>query len=155
MGHKELSAEIVRRSLANRWDGARLEWSLATVYFADEPQSCLCGHFPIIELCVLRNTRNRTEAVVGNHCVKKFLGLPSDKLFVAFKRIKKSDEGALNPEAIEYAHQRRWITDWERHFYFDTWRKRALTGRQLAKRVLINRKVLVAVARDTPRLLRP
>ena len=151
MSHKQLSAEIIARSVATKWDPARLEWVLETVYFADEPETCLCSHFPIIELCVLRNTKNGAEAVVGNHCVKKFMGLGSDKIFQALKRIQRDEEGALNTEAIEYALRRKWINDWEQRFYFDTWRKRVLSGRQLEIRVEINRKVLAAVARDRRR----
>lgn len=151
MSHKQLAAEIIQRSAADRWDEARLEWGLETVYFADEPDVCLCGHFPIIELCVLRNRRNGQAAIVGNHCVKKFMGLPSDKIFAALRRIQRSPEAALNPEAIEYSHGRGWINNWERGFYFNTWRKRNLTGPQMQTRVEINNKVLASVARDTRR----
>ena len=149
MSHKQLSAEIVQRSVATRWDEARLEWGLETVYFADEPDTCLCGHFPIIELCVLRNKKNGREAVVGNHCVKKFMGLPSEKIFAALRRIQRAREAALNPEAIDYVHGRGWINAWERNFYFDTWRKRELSVRQMQTRVNINNMVLEAVALDT------
>ena len=149
MSHKQLSAEIVALSTARQWDKARLEWSLEAVYFADEAETCLCGHFPIIELCILRNRSNQAEATVGNHCVKKFMGLPSDKIFGALKRIKRKEDAALGPDAIEYAHRRRWMNDWERDFYFDTWRKRSLSVAQSDKRAQINRKVLEAVEADT------
>ena len=148
VSHQQLSAEIIARSVATKWHPARLKWALETVYFTDEPETCLCSHFPIIELCVLRNFKNGGEAGVGNHCVKKFMGLASDKIFVALKRIQRDDEAALNTEAIEYAHRRKWINDWERGFYLDTWRKRGLSGRQMEVLVEINRKVLAAVARD-------
>ena len=42
---------------------------------------CLCSHFPIKEICVIRNRVNGVRAEVGNVCVKKFLGLPSGKIF--------------------------------------------------------------------------
>lgn len=155
MSHKQLSEAIIARSVSTRWDEAKLEWHLASVYYADEPETCLCGHFPIVELCVLTNRRNGCEAVVGNHCVKKFMGLPSDKIFVALKRIQRSREAPLNPEAIAYAHQRGWINDWERSFYFDTWRKRELSDRQNSVRVKINEMVLGRVARDTRRVRKP
>ena len=80
--------------------------------------------------------------MVGNVCVRKFLGLPSDKLFSAFHRIAGDLTRALNSEAIEYAYTRNWMNEWSRKFYLDTMRKRNLSPRQRAKRVEINRSVL-------------
>ncbi len=77
----QLTTEILERSVAQTWDEARREWSLYEIYEADEPETCLCGHFPIIELCVLRNRHNGIQATVGNCCVKHFIGLPSDRIF--------------------------------------------------------------------------
>lgn len=141
----KLPREIIARSVADTWDEARLEWRIEDIYSEEDPDICLCGHSPITETCVLRNVRNRNSAVVGNVCVKKFLGLPSSKMFDAIKRIAKDDTGALNPEAIDHANSKGWINDWERSFYFDTWRKRNLTDRQLAKRVAIDNQVLARV----------
>lgn len=149
MAHNQLTQEIVRLSKAKSWDLARLEWRLATVYFADEAETCLCGHFPIRELCVLRNSVNDNEAVVGNHCVKKFLRLPSDLIFTGLKKVQGKVTAALNPAAIDYAHRRGWINDWEFRFYMDTWRKRELSGAQASKRREINEKVLQRVAADS------
>ena len=56
---------------------------LEDIYSEDEPETCFCGHFPINELCFL------------NVCVKKFLGLPSDKIFDAVNRITKDSETFL------------------------------------------------------------
>jgi hypothetical protein len=66
MSHALLVAAILERSVATHWDEASREWGLSTVYFADEPEACLCGQFPIIELCVLANAKNGAEAIVGN-----------------------------------------------------------------------------------------
>jgi hypothetical protein len=137
----KLSQEIIDLSEANIWDAAKLEWKLEEIYEADEPGTCLCGHTPIIETCVLRNEKNHNTAVVGNCCVKKFIGLPSDKIFQAIKRVRKDNEKSLNAEAIEYAYSRGWINDWERNFYLDNMRKRNLTSKQLAKKIQINEKL--------------
>src|SRR5439155_12741988 len=112
------------------------------IYFDDEPRTCLCGHFPIIEICTILNQQNGQSADVGNCCVKKFLGLPSDKIFQAIKRIRKDGKKALNAETIQHAHERGWINDWERKFYFDTMRKQRLSEKQRAKRQQINQLVL-------------
>jgi hypothetical protein len=142
MSEFQLSQGIIALSVANSWDEAKLEWELAEIYREDDPDTCLCSHYPINEICVLRNTHNGNTAIVGNVCVKKFLGLPSDKIFVAIKKISEDDCNALNVEAIVHAHQRGWVSDWDRKFYIDTWRKRNLSVKQMNKRIQINQKVL-------------
>jgi hypothetical protein len=137
-----LTSEILARSVAKHWEAAKREWSLAEVYEAEEPETCLCGHFPIVELCILTNARNANTATVGNCCVKKFIGLPSDKIFTAVKRVRKDRDKSLNEEAIEHAHLRRWINEWERDFYLDVMNKRKLSERQLLKKQQINEKML-------------
>lgn len=138
MSEFKLTSEIIALSEADNWDAAKLEWTLQDVYEAEEPETCLCGHFPIIELCILSNKRSGNSATVGNCCVKKFIGLPSDKIFQAVKRIRKDTSRSLNAEAIDHAFRRRWLTEWERDFYFKIMRKRALTAKQAAKKQEIN-----------------
>lgn len=147
MSEYQLSEEIIRRSNAKTWVTARTEWDLERVFVQRQPSTCLCGQFPIKEICVLRNRLNGNRAEVGNVCVHQFLGLPSRKIFAALERVGDDESKALNPEAIEHAHQRRWINDWERSFYLDTWRKRALSPKQLVKRQQINRRVLANTRR--------
>lgn len=142
MSEYRLSQEITARSVASTWDAAKREWALHGIYFSDEPQTCLCGHFPIIEICTLANRENGAFADVGNCCVKKFLGLPSDSIFQAIKRIREDDTKALNSDAIEHAHRRGWIDDWKRDFYLSTMRKRKLTSKQAEKRKQVNILIL-------------
>ncbi len=142
MSKYKLAEEIIARSEADTWDEAKLEWGLAEIYKVDDPRKCLCGHFPIIEICVLKNKENGKRAVVGNCCVKKFIGLPSHKIFDAINRVSADESRALNAETIDHAHREGWVNDWERQFYFDTMRKRNLSAKQLAKRIQINGKVL-------------
>jgi hypothetical protein len=142
MAEYRLFREIIARSIADTWDEAKLEWKLNAIWFEDMPDTCLCGHFPIIEICEIINRENGAVAQVGNCCVKKFLGLPSDKIFQAIKRVRKDITKGLNAEAVEHAHERGCINDWERGFYLDTSRKRVLSPRQKAKREQINQRVL-------------
>lgn len=142
MPEYQLTAEIIKRSKAKTWNAAKLEWELKKVYEAKEPDTCLCGHFPIIEICVLQNKVNGNDAIVGNCCVKKFIGLPSDKIFQAVKRVRKDTEKSLNAEAVQHAYDRGWITEWERDFYFDIMRKRNLSTKQATKKIQINEKVM-------------
>jgi hypothetical protein len=144
----QLIQEIVRRSVADDWERARREWELWNVYEADDPETCLCGHFPIIELCELLNRLNRKQVVVGNCCVKRFLGLPSDQIFKAIKRIRKDSASSLNTEAIHHALHRGWINEWEAKFYLDVMKKRSLTDKQWAKKRQINELVLLKMKRQ-------
>jgi hypothetical protein len=146
MSQYQLTSQIIALSVADNWDEAKLEWKLHGIHFEDEPQTCLCGHFPIKEICTIRNKENGAFTDVGNCCVKKFLGLPSDNIFQAIKRIRKDDTKALNIEAILHAHERGWITDWERGFYMDTMRKQVLSPKQRGKRQQINQRVLHRLA---------
>ncbi|EQB62769.1 MAG: hypothetical protein RBG1_1C00001G0348 [candidate division Zixibacteria bacterium RBG-1] len=142
MSEYRLTSEIIKKSVAKNWDEAKLEWALREVYEADGPETCLCGHYPIIELCVLENKKNGGSATVGNFCVKKFIGLPSDKIFEAVKRVRKDGTKSLNAEAIDHAYQRGWINQWEKEFYFQNMRKRKLSARQKEKKTQINEKML-------------
>ena len=142
MSEYKLSQGIITLSQASNWDQAKLEWSLDSIYEAEEPDTCLCGHFPIIEICILKNRLNANTAEVGNYCVKKFIGLPSDKIFQAVKRVRSNDTKSLNAETIDHAFRNHWINEWERNFYMDVLRKRNLSSKQLSKKKQINGKVL-------------
>jgi hypothetical protein len=144
----QLTTEILKLSVAQTWNEARREWSLEEVYKTDEPETCLCGHYPIIELCILRNVHNGAQATVGNICVNKFMGLPSDKIFQAIKRIQKDASKSLNFEAVQHAFERQWINEWEKDFYGDIVHKRNLTERQETKKLQINERVLRKVRRQ-------
>jgi hypothetical protein len=151
MSEFQLTERLLELSVADIWDEAKLEWKLDSVWREDEPDTCLCGHFPINEICLLRNQRNNNTAIVGNRCVKKFTNLPSDLIFQAIKRIEGDDERAINAETIAHAHAKGWINTWERSFYMDTWRKRRLSGAQHSKRVQINRKIIANIVRARSR----
>lgn len=140
-------AEILKRAImalsdSPTWADAAGEWELATVWLEDEPGTCLCSHYPIIEHCLLVNARNARQVVVGNCCVKRFTGLPSDAIFRGFKRVMRDESGSLTHEAMEYAYRRGWVNDWEQKFYLQMIGKRKLTGKQEDKKKEINERVL-------------
>jgi len=142
-----LREAILLLSTSKQWDSARLEWRLDHIFEVEEPEECLCGHFPIIEICVLINKRNGTTAEVGNICVKRFLGIRSDKIFSCIKRIRNNLDKAPNAETIELLFDQDLISSWERSFSLDTLRKRNLTPGQLQKRHEINEKILANIIR--------
>ena len=150
MSEFQLTREIVSRSRSEFWDAAKLEWVLHEVFESEEPETCLCGHFPIIENCVLLNKVNGNFATVGNCCVKKFMGLPSDLIFQAVKRVRGDVSRSLNGEALAHALGRGWINDWEHGFYLKIMRKKNLTDKQEAKKRQINEKFMLRMRQARP-----
>jgi hypothetical protein len=151
MSEYKLFEEIIKLSKSNKWDVVKLEWGLSEVYEEDEPNTCLCGHFPIIEMCVLKNKINGNLAAVGNCCVKKFIGLPSDRIFQAVKRVRKNNKRSLNAETIEHAFTKGWINTWERDFYLDIMHKRKLSDKQALKKLQVNERLMAAIRRNAVR----
>jgi hypothetical protein len=131
-----LFEEIILRSESDEWDEAKKEWYLAYIEIASEQEVidnvyvCLCGHKHLKELCYLRNKINKTEALVGNCCVKKFMKLDSDDLFKAIKRNK------TNPITIEHAYKHLVISETERKFCLENIRKRKLSA---SKKEILNK----------------
>jgi hypothetical protein len=68
--------------------------------------------------------------------------LPSDLIFQAVKRIRTDISKSLNAQAIEHAHTKGWINDWEQTFYYDVMRKRKMTDKQKLKKEQINQKFI-------------
>jgi len=143
MSHQfKLFSEIVKLSVSDNWPEAVREWKLDTVYEAEEPDTCLCGHTPIREICVLRNYRNGNYAEVGNHCVHRFTSLPSNLIFDGMKRIIEDDDKAANLAVIDYSAKKGWINSWERGFLNNTKSKRNLSVKQAVTRQQINAKII-------------
>lgn len=143
MSTYKLSNEIIANSQSKTWDKAKLEWDLDRIDTLDEPISCLCGHYPIKEECVIKNKFNNKKLSVGNHCVNKFLkNLETNKLFNAIKKLKKDIQRSLNPAMIDYAFNKKWINKWEANFYIDIWRKQNLTDKQLKTKLKINKQII-------------
>lgn len=144
---QQLKAAILAMSQATDWEVAKKEWRLTEISEADVPETCLCGHFPIIELCTISNATTNKSVDVGNVCVKRFLGFRSDLIFQSLKRIRADREKAIGPDATAFFYQQGVINSWEYQFQQSTMRKRNLTERQLATRRSINHKVIAAVRR--------
>lgn len=152
MPHTEykLIEEIVKLSEANNWESAKGEWVLDFIEKLepeDEPETCLCSHFPIKELCHIRNKFNGRETIVGNVCVTKFLGIDSDSVFASLRRIMTDGSKAISGELASYAMKRGLITEWEYGFCMNTRKKRNLSENQLFKRKEINRRLINKIKR--------
>jgi hypothetical protein len=147
-----LAQEIVALSVADNWSEAKREWGLVSVFITapDECATCLCGHSPIRELCLIRNRENGAEAIVGNVCVTRFLGLPAGRIFRGLHCIAANPEAALAPAVVELLRAWGVITDRERQFLLDMAerkkRHRPLSDRQRAWLTDINHSLPARVA---------
>ncbi len=113
-GHnfRQLRDSILALSAATDWEVARKERSFVDISEADEPETCLCNHLPVIEICTIFNRTTGHRAEIGNRCVKRFLGLRSDLVFAAIKRIRKDIGKSLNADAIVFFHRRGLLNAW-------------------------------------------
>lgn len=144
---EELKREILARSRATDWELAKKEWRLIAISEADEPERCLCSHFPIIELCNISNRITGVTVDVGNVCVKRFLGFRSDLIFASLKRIRKDIQASVGADATAFFYDQGIINDWEYRFQQSTMRKRNLSEAQMATRMRINQKIIASIGR--------
>lgn len=97
----------------NNFNLAKLEWVVYNLDKSNEPETCLCGKFPIKNLCYIKNNFNYNVALVGNCCVKHF-DLDYDWYFNGVKKLKKD----LRPTGkfILFLYENDFINDWEYKF---------------------------------------
>lgn len=144
---QQLRDAITKLSRGSEWEVVKREWKLVGVTESEEPETCPCGHFPIIELCTIYNIIMGHSIDVGNVCVKRFLGLQSDLIFRALKRIRKDTSKSLGADATAFFYSLGIINSWEYSFQQSTMRKRNVTFKQMQTRKSINEKVLASVRR--------
>lgn len=142
-----LKAHILPLSVSPHWEIARREWTFTAAEISEDAESCPCSQYPIYELCHIANLRNGNETVVGNVCVSRFIGLDTQPVFSAIRRIRNDIERPLGEAAVAFFSERRVLTEWEQGFLLNTRRKRHLSARQMEIRLRINRKILRHVGR--------
>lgn len=148
--HFKLTEEIIDLSTAKNWELAKREWSFDLAYYSDELLTCLCGHYPIKNICVIVNVTNKMSTEVGNCCIKKFLGIDDgDKIFTSIKKLKEDITKSMSAEVIDYVYKKNGISDFEHTFYIDTYRKRNLSVKQLDVKKRINEKFLKFTSYET------
>lgn len=143
IGLEQLAPNVLALSESQNWDDAKHEWFLENVYYTNEGM-CLCGQRHIKEICVLSNIRTRNVIKVGSRCVKRFIGLPATEIFASLHKIAADIRLSLSLPAIQWVHERGFVTDWEREFLLNTRAKNrfALTQKQYGKRLQINTRIL-------------
>lgn len=143
----KLQNEIIKLSNSTDWIDAKLEWIISDIYKIEEwqnPETCLCSHYPITEICELHNTINWNNVIVWNVCVNKFINenLGTNKLFQAISKIKNDITKSVNIETIKHFYDKCILSEWDKNFYIDIYKKRKLSKKQLDKKILINDKMI-------------
>jgi hypothetical protein len=147
-----LKPRILTLSCSSEWEVARKEWALINVIEAEAPQVCLCGFRPTYEICELHNSLTDQTAKVASTCVKKFIGLRSDLIFICIKRLRENLDKSLNKEALSFFYERKILTKLERDLTLAKLHSAAiyLSAAQLESRRAINKKVLDSL--ETPQV---
>jgi hypothetical protein len=141
-----LHSELLKLSHSKNWSQAKLEWRFESAYIADEPDTCLCGHFPIIEICTIYNIETKCKADIGNHCVKQFLNIEEqESIFVSLRKILKDGTKSVNSQTIKYAFDKQWVSIQDYKFYLAIWRKRILSEKQAQWKSDINNRIIKEV----------
>jgi hypothetical protein len=143
MSEFKLFEEIIILSKINNWEDARKEWFLYDVEFVETPQTCLCTHYPIKQLCYMKNIKNSCCIIVGNCCVDKFFDIKSSNIFNSLKKIFKNIKKSANKDLISFCYQKNIINLWEHNFYLNIMRKRKLSQKQIDIKFMINNKILI------------
>lgn len=141
--HFKLTEEIIKLSVSDYWHSAKNEWTFEYAYYSEDLQRCLCGHYPIKNICVIKNKVNKTQTEVGNCCVNKFLDIDDgNKIFTSIKRLKEDSTRSMGLEVLEYLYNKKVLSEFEYKFYLDTIRKRKFSDKQLEIRKKINQKLI-------------
>ncbi|MDD3878151.1 MAG: hypothetical protein PHT69_16145 [Bacteroidales bacterium] len=141
--HFKLTEEIIKLSNSQFWDKAKLEWCFEYAYYSEENETCLCGHSPIRNICVIKNTENENITEVGNCCINKFLGIKdANKIFTSIKKLKENISNSMSKEALVYLKSNNQLNSFEYSFYHSIIRKKILSDKQQDIKLKINRKFI-------------
>lgn len=139
---------IISNSISDTWANAVKEWSVANIDFSDDADTCTCGHYPIKEVCCIRNTLTKARLDVGNHCVRHFLDIDMGTAFANLRRVKADISKAITKNLLDLAYTHCWINDWEYAFCLNTAKLRSMTEKQLLCREKINKKIMDRIGRE-------
>lgn len=155
-GHNEakFKAAILGLSISKDWDEAKAEWELFFVYDDPNDRACQCEHSPIHQICVIRNRKNTKRTEVGNVCVRRFLRLFSNRIFLCIKRLRNDIHKSLNPKSLELFRERGVISAGEEQEYKSYWRKRVhISDDEKRQKLDINSRVLTYIDVETAKLI--
>ena len=144
-----LIEEVLSHSVETKdWDIAKQEWDFNDSYINESGQTCLCGHKPIHEICIIVNNTNGKALEIGNVCVTKFMEIPiAERIFNSFKKLKKNIGARMNIETLYWLHENKIMSQKDFVFYMDTKKKIKLTWKQMKWRKDINTKFINRIKR--------
>lgn len=139
----KLKESILKLSKSQNWEIAKKEWNFEYAYNSLDAKTCMCGKFPIKNICLIRNTITNELAEVGNLCIDKFLGIEDGRsIFVAIKKITHDINKSISKKALEYYKDKLEMTEKEYNFYNQILRKRKLSYKQLNWKRSLNRRFI-------------
>lgn len=135
---------IVQQSVSNDWNEAKKEWYPFDFYYDNTCEvGCVCGKYPIKNICIIKHKDKETTMIVGNCCVTKFMNISiSNKIFSCFTKLKKDITKSLNVDVIHHFKEINVMNNYEYKFYLDIKNKRKLSGKQELFKIKINQKFL-------------
>ena len=143
-----LAERLLEQSKSTLWNEAKHEWKFENVWWFDEYQTCLCGKYPIREVCELVNLETGERAYVGNCCVKSFFNIDlQDSIFTSMRKITQDINKAVHCRCVKYAFDKGWIDEGDLNFYLSICHKRKLSFKQKRNKVRINKEILNHVYR--------
>ena len=140
-----LKANLLVLSSSKDWPSAKQEWKLHDIYILeenDEKEKCSCGHYPIKEVCILKNEINNNTAVVGNVCVKRFMDNIKYVDLSSILKVKKSNTKSVSENILELSYKKGYIIKKDYNFYKDIYRKRKLSEKQISWKQDVNDKII-------------
>lgn len=114
-----LKERIIELSTNQDWEAARNEWSLTDTYISSVFQKCLCGHYPIKEICEIHNPTTDKKVTVGNCCVKKVFNMESERIFRNIRKCIKDESTLLTDFVLDFAFKNNLIDAIDKHFYYE------------------------------------
>lgn len=135
---------IADKSESKDWEILKKEWFLSYIRVAkSEPKTCACGHYPIKNLCFIKNKINNNIVLVGNCCVKKFMNnIQSSNYFIALNKLKKDIKSSIPILLLAELHDNNFINKDDFDFYRKIIRERRLIKFEEEFKIAINKKIL-------------
>ncbi|WP_428492145.1 hypothetical protein [Rhodopila sp.] len=126
-----LQTRITARSITHNWAVVVGEWDFRFSASSAGPQTgqrsgqCLCRH-EIQEHVHIQNCLNGWISVVGNCCIKKFMGFNAEPIIGGFKKIRKDPTKSMPSVVCDFAVVHGWLDDQQIDFIKATTKKRKL-----------------------------
>lgn len=139
-----LIEEVLLRSISTEWESAIDEWDHIGYDYVQSDGTCACGKQHISELNYVRNRFTGSELIIGSECINKFFKYQIDGLHASINKVLKEPHKSLHLDIIRKAYYKGIITQWEKNFYLDVYRKqwRGMSYKQIQTKESINSKIL-------------